>query len=202
MATLCEIGDVNPVHAMNTVRLLDEPRVISGSQSRAKVLWAIIRKTLLNKSNLGKGIRNSNSPKLYQITIKQGLQYKFHLKTKQYLASVVSHSKIPRNRIEGIIREIDDTAIDKEVENNMLGPKREAIFNANDRKNQETFQYSFTCTDLSGSIKSWDVSRTSNFKPKKISETNQNIKQIEFIPKYSLYASCSDDKAIKVLLIL
>ena len=202
IATACEPSDTSRFTIKNTSRMMapltNESLMIAGITSRAKDLWTVIRKTFLNHSRRELEILKTNSAKPYQITIKQGLQCKFHFKTKHYVTSVVGHLKIPRNRTEGIIREIDDTYIDKEVENNILCPKKEAMFNPNERKSQETSQYTFTCTDSSGSIKSWDLSRTITFKPTRLAEINQNIKQIEFIPKYSLYATCSDDKAIKV----
>ncbi|KAJ3020556.1 UNVERIFIED_CONTAM: hypothetical protein HDU68_010114 [Siphonaria sp. JEL0065] len=182
----------------------------------------------------------SQSAVNYPLTIKQGFQFKYKLRSKHNLLAMVCHEKIPRHREEGhfdqgmddvsaikhhaggavgggggaAIRSTnkqdsaihlasagDDTSTDSLSRNaailfppDIVTPSQ--VINVNSKK-QSKLQYTFVLAETNKSVKFWDSVKCLPNHPRFTTKIAKKVEKICFIPRYSVYAACSDEKSIR-----
>ncbi|KAJ3219038.1 hypothetical protein HDU67_003028 [Dinochytrium kinnereticum] len=166
------------------------------SRERVQELWRIIKSTFLHKTPDIVNLLNNSAPIPYTLSIRQGFQFKYKLNVKHHIKCVAMHPRIPWHHAEGRVDKVGRKKNEAEVESD--DDKQMEDDERLDSKVHKVIPYTFVCIDHSRTVRIWDVARSATVKPRSVVKLSTDIFQCVFLARYSMYAGCSDDKALKV----
>ncbi|KAI9330745.1 hypothetical protein BDR26DRAFT_871157, partial [Obelidium mucronatum] len=161
----------------------------------------------------------------YPLTIKQGFQFKYRLRTKHNLLAMVCHEKIPRHREEGHYEDgmdqssskhgkpaKQDSAIQLLADDttelpyhhsplpfppDIITPIANTTSPISSKSQTKQTQYTFVLAETNKAIKFWDTIKCTPNHPRFMTRIAKKVEKICFISRYSVYAGCLDEKAIR-----
>ncbi|KAI8616193.1 hypothetical protein BC830DRAFT_221057 [Chytriomyces sp. MP71] len=189
------------------------PRKFQTAAATIEVTSPMFASSSVESSQVPTTVNTSN----YALTVRHGFQFRARLACKHALVVAVAHEKAPRHRDEGHWEDgIDDTfatmgdAMQKTKRDSAVELDASSKFRENSRiKSTDTLKsekkptkmklYTFVAVEHNKSVRLWDSSTKMRPEPKPrlIAKVNRTCQKIAYIPRYSIYATCAEEKEIR-----
>jgi hypothetical protein len=169
-------------------------------KERIDALWSFVRSKFITfKFNILDLLTNAIALQIpYTLTLKQGFQFKYKLRSKYQIKCMIIHPRVPWHHIDGRVNveahgydndsDRSDDEDDEGGSGNELSSKAVSKF----------VPYTFVSSDSSRTVRLWDVARAAVLKPRAILRRNTAIEAIAFISRFRLYACSDGSKSIDV----
>ncbi|KAJ3333313.1 hypothetical protein HDU76_009467 [Blyttiomyces sp. JEL0837] len=179
----------------------DRRRVRKVPIERIEELWQLVRSKVLKRLPNVLNLLVQAAPFPYALTIKQGFQFRYKLKTKHQIVSMVMHPRNMQyhgdNQMKHISRALSENVsgeeidLDDEDKDDVTGEEVGPV------GSRTPSQFTFVCVDSAKYIHVFDGERSAG-RPRTIFGIEPEISQMIFLENQKAYATCSNDKTIKI----
>ncbi|KAJ3069280.1 hypothetical protein HDU98_007659 [Podochytrium sp. JEL0797] len=190
---------------------------VDDSIKSATERWGLIRNSIISRNPEVASSVNMGS---YPITVKQGFLFKYRFRLNHDIAAMVVHEKIPRHREEGHYEDNLDKAASHlhskpgderkqdsavMVSDHITSSKPAVPFPPdiatptleNGSVSRKQIPYTFAIVETNKAVSFWDATKNSPGHARYTTRVAKSVSKMCFVPRYSIYAACSDEKSIR-----
>ncbi|KAI9204830.1 uncharacterized protein BJ171DRAFT_598856 [Polychytrium aggregatum] len=169
------------------------------ASERAKRFWEIVRKAFLRKDiDAFALLAGTKAPVPYPITIRQGFQFKYRLRSKHAIVCAIQHPRVPIRFEGGCLGTEADAGYEESEDESSLEDDHDHPDGKESTKVKKSRPYTIACVDRARGIIVWDVTRVSfSTKPRIMLKLKTDLTNFVFLSKFGMYCGCSYDKSIK-----